>query len=144
MNQNLQILIGPFGRFIRKENGLIYYYKPHGITMDKSMVVTCLDKIRELDDSGNARLIVIQGFSVEYTFDAQYTILTTDLLAGLAYVTQNNAQYLIANLIQDIGKTLKAKFPIGIFANIRDAETLLLQTSVKTLATNHQAMVNPL
>lgn len=126
MDGKPQTITGPFGRFTRQENGLIYFYKADGITIDKPTAIKFLEIVFELDDSGLARIIVIQGKHVEYTFDAQQTLLTNKVLGGLAYVAKTTAQHLTAELLQDLAKTLKANFPVAVFGHIEEAEEWFL------------------
>ncbi len=126
MNDSSRTILGPHGRFVRQENGLIYSYKTDNVTIDKATALENLKSIRALDDSGMARLIVIQGRHVEYTFNAQHILLTNTLLSGLAFVIQTKTQLLTAGLLKDMAKTFKAKYPVAIFNHIEDAEDWLL------------------
>lgn len=126
MDNQSQTITGPHGRFTRKANGLIYFYKTDGVTIDESAALEYLESIRALDDSGTARVLVIQGKKVEYTFDAQYTLLTTTLQSGLAFVTENHTQRLTTSLLGDLARAFKAKFPVGIFESVEEAEAWLL------------------
>jgi hypothetical protein len=126
MTGMLQTIEGPHGRFTRQENGLIYFYKSDNVTIDKAAALEYLTSIRALDDSGTARLIVVQGHQVEYTFDAQYTLLTNTLLSGLAFVTKTNPQFLTAELLKELARAFKARYPVSIFESIEEAEAWLL------------------
>ncbi|MBK8903093.1 MAG: hypothetical protein IPM53_18025 [Anaerolineaceae bacterium] len=126
MDDKPQTITGPFGRLIRQENGLIYFYKADGITIDKPMAIKFIEIVSELDDSGSARVLVIQGDRVEYTFDAQQILLTNKVLGRIAYVATTTVQQLTTELLQDLAKTFKARFPVGIFGHIEEAEEWLL------------------
>jgi hypothetical protein len=126
MRDKSTTISGTFGRFTRKENGLIYFYKVDDIAIDKVTAMKFLEAVRELDDSGSAKILVIQGHRVEYTFDAQRVLLTTDLIGKLAYVIQSTTQQLTAELLQDMAKTLKSNYKIGIFRRVEEAEGWLL------------------
>ena len=93
---------------------------------DKAAALEYLESIRVLDDSGMARVIVVQGHHLEYTFDAQHTLMTNTLLGGLAFVTKTKSQLLTAELLRDLARTFKAKFPVAIFERIEEAEEWLL------------------
>lgn len=120
-------ITGSFGRFTLKENGIVYFYKEDDIAIDKSTAVEFLEIIRQLDDSGSARVLVVQGHRVEYTFDAQRTLLTSDLIDKLVYVIQTTTQQLTAELLQDMAKTLRSNYKVGIFQHVGEAEDWLLQ-----------------
>ena len=131
MNDSARTIQGPHGPFARQENGLIYFYKNDGVTIDKATALEYLKSVRALDDSGKARLIVIQGHHVEYTFDAQHVLLTNALISGLAFVIQTNTQLLTAGLLKDMAKTFQAKYPVAIFNHIEEAEEWLLALSAE-------------
>ena len=128
-DDNSTIVTGPFGRFTRKENGIIYFYKVDDIAIDKAMAAQFLEIIRELNDSGFAPILVIQGHRVEYSFDAQRLLLTSDLIGKLAYVIQTTTQLLTAELLQDMAKTLRSNYKVGIFQHVKEAEDWLLGVS---------------
>ena len=126
MQNKTQSIVGSFGRFTRDENGLIYFFKADDIAIDKSTAEKFLEIVAALDGSGTAQIIVIQGHRVEYSFDAQRLLLTSDLLANIAYVTQTTTQHLTAELLQDLAKTLRSHVEIQIFNHVEEAETWLL------------------
>ena len=126
MDDKLQTIAGAHGRFTRQENGLIYFYKADGIVTEKASALEYLESVRALDDSGTARLIVVQGRQIEYTFEAQHILLTNTYLGGLAFVTETKSQILTAELLKELARTFKAKFPVGIFDRIEEAEKWLL------------------
>lgn len=64
------------GHLYRAENGLIYFEKLDNAIMDKKAILEVLEVIYELDDSGSARIVVLQGHPVSYTFEAQQLFFT--------------------------------------------------------------------
>ncbi|MAT96825.1 MAG: hypothetical protein CL608_06750 [Anaerolineaceae bacterium] len=119
-------IAGSFGHFILKENGIVYFYKEDDIAIDEATAIEFLEIIRQLDDSGSALILVVQGHRVEYTFSAQRTLLTSDLIGKLAYVIQTTTQRLTAELLQDMAKTLRSHYKVGIFQRVEKAEAWLL------------------
>ncbi|MAT99654.1 MAG: hypothetical protein CL608_21135 [Anaerolineaceae bacterium] len=143
MGSQPQTIIGPHGRFTRQENGLIHFYKTDGVTIDEATALQYLESVRALDDSGTARVLVIQGKKVEYTFEAQHTLLTNKLLSGLAFVTQDNMQRLTTGLLRDLARAFRAKFPVGIFESVEEAEAWLLNGSnIKGVDNGHVSREN--
>ena len=126
MSDKSTTITGPFGRFTRKENGIVYFYKVDDIAIDQATAKEFLEIIRQLDDSGSAPILVVQGHRVEYTFDAQRTLLTSDLIGKLAYVIQTTTQQLTAELLQDMAKTLRSHYKVGVFQLVEKAEAWLL------------------
>lgn len=126
-NDKSTTIIGPFGRFTRKENGLIYFYKEDDIAIDKSTAIEFLEIIRQLDDTGFARILVIQGHGVEYSFEAQQQLLTSNLIGKLAYVIQTSTQLLTAELLQEMAKTLRSHYQVRVFQYRPEAEVWLLE-----------------
>lgn len=126
MQNKHQSIVGSFGRFTREENGLIYFYKADDIAIDKPTAEKFLGIVDTLDGSGAANIIVVQGHRVEYSFDAQRLLLTSDLLAKIAYVIQTTTQHLTAELLQDLAKTLRSHVEVRIFDHVEEAEAWLL------------------
>lgn len=126
MRDKSTTISGTFGRFTRKENGIIYFYKVDDIAIDQAIAKKFLEIIHELDNSGAARILVVQGHRVEYTFNAQRLLLTSELIGKLAYIIQTTTQLLTAELLQDMAKTLKSNYKIGIFRRVEEAEGWLL------------------
>lgn len=127
MHNKSQTITGPFGRFTRQANGLIYFYKQDDLAIDKATAQKFLDVVRTLDSSGAVRIIVVQGHGVEYSFDAQRLLLKNDVLGMIAYVIQTGTQYLTAELLQDVAKSLKSQIQVEIFQEIEAAEAWLLE-----------------
>ncbi len=127
MDDPSQTISGPFGRFTRQANGLIYFYKQDDLAIDTSTAQKLLDVIHALDDSGAARILVVQGHGVEYSFNAQRLLLKNDVIGMVAYVIQTSTQYLTAELLQDMAKSFKSQIKVAIFQDIEAAEVWLLE-----------------
>ncbi len=127
MDDPSQTISGPFGRFTRQANGLIYFYKQDDLAIDTSTAQNLLDVIHALDDSGAARILVVQGHGVEYSFNAQRLLLKNDVIGMVAYVIQTSTQYLTAELLQDMAKPFKSQIKVAIFQDIEAAEVWLLE-----------------
>lgn len=115
------------GSFTRKENGLIYFYKTNDLSIDKETAEHFLELFSQLDDSGQGKLIVIQGQRVEYSFDAQRTLLTNKYLSHVAYVLENSKQYVSGEVLQDMAKTFQSHIKVGLFQSVQEAEAWLLK-----------------
>lgn len=127
MDERPQTITGPFGRFTRQANGLIYFYKQNELAIDTSTAVKFLEIVRALDNSGAARIIVVQGHGVEYSFDAQRLLLKNDVIGRIAYVIETSAQYLTVELLQDVAKSFRSPIKVKIFQDIEKAEAWLLE-----------------
>ena len=122
MESKPQLIVGEFGRFIRRANGFIYFYKANGVSVDKPTAIDFLEIIQRLDDSGCAKMIVIQGSNTEYTFDAQRLLLTNNILGGIAYVVETGPQLMGAEVMQSLAKSLHSHYQVEIFPRVEDAE----------------------
>ncbi|MCA9955214.1 MAG: hypothetical protein H6657_10915 [Ardenticatenaceae bacterium] len=128
MDEQSQTITGPFGHFIRRANGLVYFYKRDDLAIDMSTAEKFLDTVRVLDDSGDARVMVIQGQGVEYSFEAQHLLLTNDVVGKVAYVIQTGTQYLTVELLQNMAKSFKSRMQLAIFQEVEEAEKWLLNS----------------
>lgn len=131
MDETSETISGPFGRFTRQANGLIYFYKQDDLAINTTTAQDFLEIIQSLDDSGRARILVVQGHGVEYSFDAQRILLANDVIGMIAYVIETSAQYITAELLQDVGKSFKSQIKVAIFQGIEDAEAWLLDEGSK-------------
>lgn len=119
-------VVRPFGWFIRGENGLVYFNKGNNLQIDRPTIEDVLQTVCQLDDSGKARLILIQGCQVEYTFEAQHYLIKSDALGGLACVARTHTQRIIAETVQSMATLLRANYPFRVFDDIVAAEAWLL------------------
>lgn len=126
MAKREQTVTSPFGHFTRRENELVYFYKTNDLTIDKQTAETFLELFSQLDDSGNGKLIVIQGLRVEYTFEAQRILLTNKFLSHVAYVVENSKQYMSAETLKDIARTFRSHIKVELFRTVEEAEAWLL------------------
>lgn len=126
MEPDKQTISSPFGNFMRGENGLVYFHKTNDLSIDKQTAEKLLEIISKLDDSGAAKVVVIQGRRVEYSFEAQRLLLTSSSLARIAYVIETASQYLTAELLQNISKTFRSHIRVEVFQQVKDAEDWLL------------------
>lgn len=127
MVNTLKTIDSPYGQVLYKDNGLVYYYKTDDLSMDQQAAKELLKTLRTIDDSGAIKIIVVQGQRVEYSFEAQRILLTSKLLAKIAYVIQTSTQYMTAELLQDIARTFRSHIEIELFQRVEEAEAWLLE-----------------
>ena len=127
MANNAQTVISPYGTIVRQENGLIYYYKSDDISIDSSVANELLKLLYTLDNSYAAKVIVVQGHRIEYSFEAQRLLLTSELFAKIAYVIETSTQFMTAELLQDLAKTFQSQAEIKLFQQVEEAEAWLLE-----------------
>lgn len=99
---------------------------PPNAFIDKQRVLTFLDTICKLDDSGSARVIVIHQGCPEFSPEAQLLLFNNKIIAGLACIARTNAQRLSAERFLGFAKSLSATFPVQVFSSIEKAEKWLL------------------
>lgn len=122
MAHKSQTIAKPFGNLTRRKNGIIYFCQNENTIIDGSEIVQILKFIRELDNSGDARMIVCADNNTVYTYDAQHLLLKNKILGALAFVVQ--AEYEPPNLERSevLSRLYEPKYPIAIFDNIKAAE----------------------
>lgn len=130
MDGKPRLIAGSFGQLLRKKNGLIYFYMQHdhNTVFDKQGVLTFLEIVHRLDDSGSARIIVIQNGCQEPTSEAQLLLVNSKLIAGLACIAVTNAQEFSAERFVGVVKSHPVSFPIQVFRLIEKAESWLLNS----------------
>lgn len=110
------------GHLHRAENGLIYYEKLDNAITDREAILEVLEAIYELDDSGSARIVVIQGHPVSYSFDAKQLFFAASGIEKVATVCKTKTQEEIFHLMQKIGRVFKSPIEIGVFNFVDEAE----------------------
>lgn len=60
-----------YGRVFRHENGLIFIYLKDDTSINLQQAQKLVEDVRTLDDSGQARLLVVQGNNNDLSFEAQ-------------------------------------------------------------------------
>lgn len=126
MNEDSLTITGPFGRLVRKENGVIYYYKQDDLVTDSATAVLILAAISQLDNSGQARIIVIQGLPTSYTYDAQEILSATTCLHKAALVAQNSTQFSTGSVLKSVAKAHRAAFEVEVFNSVAEAEAWIM------------------
>ena len=120
--ENLPTVTGNFGKLELGENGIIYYYKKDDLVTTYEVAVEVLDSICKLDNSGKARIILIQGVPTSYTFDAQQILAVATCMSKAAIVVQNAIQIQTGNVLKSIAKAHNAIFELEVFESIAEAE----------------------
>lgn len=110
------------GHLYRAENGLIYYEKVDYAVTDREAILEVLKAIYELDDSGSARIVVIQGQPVSYSFDAKQLFFAAPGIAKVTSVCRTANQEKVFHLMQKIGRLFKSPIEIGVFRFVDEAE----------------------
>ena len=122
MNDINQMITCCAGDFVRRENGLIYYNKKDDLITDERTALEFIDAIQQLDNSGSARVIVIQGQLASYTFEAQKLYFATAGVKKAALVCKNKTQEEVALLLKGMTKAFKSPTEVGVFRLVEDAE----------------------
>lgn len=122
MNTQPASISASYGRLTRHENGIIYYYKIDDLITDETVAQAVLDGIEQLDDSGSARVIVIQGQPTSYTYEAQALLFAAKSFIKAALVCGNPIQLTVGQLLQSLAKAHKSAFEVGVFITVEEAE----------------------
>lgn len=115
------------GRFIRHQNGLLYFYMHDNLPIDIAVARQMVSDARSLDDSGKARLMVIYGTNSDLTFGAQRYFATVTGFTHLAFVTRSRIQVEVGQLLSTVLQVLKSSYEFRVFHDVALAETWLLQ-----------------
>ena len=82
-----------YGRMFRHENGIIYLYVDNGLSIeDMPEAQQLVQDVQSLDNSGKARLLIVQGNNNNMTFSAQKYLGTVKGVTHLALVVQSRLQ----------------------------------------------------
>lgn len=114
-----------YGRLSLQENGIIYWYLPDGVSVDISEAQQLVQDVRTLDNSGSARLLIVQGTNNDFSFSAQKYLGTVDGVSHLALVVNNRFQAKIAQLFMSMMRWLRSPYEMRFFYQLSNAETWL-------------------
>ena len=115
-----------YGRIRRHDNGLVYFYFHDGISVCLEDARQIVELIRSLDDSGQARLLIVQGNSNDLTFEAQRYLGTINVLTHLALVTRGCLQAEVAQFFMGLLRILRSPYEMQTFYQVEAAEDWLL------------------
>ena len=60
-----------YGRMTRRENGIIYFYMKDDLSVDLPVAQQAVADVCTLDDSGQARLLIVLSHNNDIQFEAQ-------------------------------------------------------------------------
>ena len=132
--QSNQIKQTPYGRIFRHTNGIIYIYWRDNKSFTIHDARQIVADSRALDDSGRARLLVVQGINNDLSFEAQRYLGTVEGLTHLALVVQNKLQADVAQFFLALLKLFHSPYELRVFYRLKEAEAWLLSGSTLTLS----------
>ncbi|MCA9902036.1 MAG: STAS/SEC14 domain-containing protein [Ardenticatenaceae bacterium] len=118
-----------YGRVFRHENGLVCIYLADGVSLNLQKAQTLVEDVRAIDNSGKARLLVVQGVDNDLSFEAQRFLGTTKGLTHLALVVHSRFQTEVAQIFVKLINLLNSSYEMRVFHREKEAETWLLSKS---------------
>ena len=116
-----------YGRIFLHENGVVYIYFRDCTPIDLKVAQTLVDDVRALDDSGQTRLLVVQGKNNDMSFEAQHFLGTVHGVSHLALVVHNRLQAEVAKFFVSFLVFLRSSYEMRVFSQLKPAETWLLR-----------------
>lgn len=114
-----------YGRVFRHENGLIFIYLKDDTSINLQQAQKLVEDVRTLDDSGQARLLVVQGNNNDLSFEAQRFLGTVKGLTHLALVVHSRFQADVAKIFVSLLNLLNSSYEMKVFHLEADAEVWL-------------------
>ena len=118
--------IAPYGRIFHHDNGIIYIHVIDNASIDLPEAIQIIEDIRALDNSGKARLLVVQGSGNDMSFAAQTHLGKANAVSHFALVVQSRLQAEAANFFVRLIKMFRATYEMRIFHALIQAERWLL------------------
>jgi len=116
-----------YGRFLRRENGILYLYLNDDLTIDITVAQQMVSAARSLDDSGQIRLLIVYGTNSDLTFAAQRYFATVTGFTHLAFVTHSRLQVEVGQFLTTLLRVLKSSYEFRVFYDVAAAEAWLQQ-----------------
>ncbi len=115
-----------YGRFVRHENSILYFYMHNDLLIDVAEAQKMVSDACRLDDSGQARLIVVYGRNSDLTFGAQRYFATVTGFTHLAFVTSSRLQVEVGQFLTTLLRVLKSSYEFRVFYDVATAQAWLL------------------
>jgi len=115
-----------YGRVWRHENGLVYFYFHDGVSVCIEDARQIVELVRSLDDSGQVRLLIVQGSSNDLTFEAQRYLGTMPGVTHLALVTRGRLQAEVGQFFMGLQRVLRSPYEMQTFFQVQEAQNWLL------------------
>lgn len=116
-----------YGRVFRHENGIVYIYVDNNASINLPEAVQIIEDICAFDDSGQARLLVVQGSNNDMSFAAQSYLGKANAVGFFALVVQSRLQAEVAQFFINLIQIFRATYEMRIFYQLSQAEAWLTQ-----------------
>lgn len=123
------ILHANYGRIFRHPNGIVYLYLADHFSLKIGDAKQIVNDVRNLDNSGRARLIVVQGSHNDLSFEAQHHLGTVQGVTHLALVVRSKVQADVAQLFVSLLQLFRSPYELRIFHLLEQAEEWLLSVT---------------
>lgn len=122
-----KIIKSKYGRIVQHGNGLIYFFIQDDLSIDSDSAKEMVEIVTGLDNSGQVRLVIVQGVNVELTFGAQRYFGSTKGFSHLALVIESRLQAEVGQFLITMMRALHSPYEIKLFHDLEQAEAWLLQ-----------------
>ncbi len=124
-----EVIHAGYGRIFRHPNGIIYVYMADDLSVNVEDAKQLVSDVRQLDSSGQARLLIIQGTRNDLTFEAQYYLGKVHGATHLALVVRSKLQAEVAQFFVSLLQIFRSPYEMRVFHLLQQAEEWLLSAN---------------
>lgn len=115
-----------YGRIFRHPNNIIYIYMADDISLSIEDARQLVLDARKLDNSGQARLLIVEGARDDLNFEAQRYLATVRSVTFLALVVGSKVQADVAQFFLSMLRVFRSPYEMRVFHLLHQAEAWLL------------------
>ncbi len=115
-----------YGRIFRHPNNLIYIYMADDVSLTIEAARQLVLDVRRLDNSGQARLLIIEGVRNDLNFEAQRYLATVRGVTHLGLVVRSRLQADVAQFFIALLRVFRSPYEMRVFHLLHQAEAWLL------------------
>lgn len=124
-----EVIHAGYGRIFRHPNGIIYIYLADDVSLNIDDARQLVTDVRKLDNSGQARLLIIQGIRNDLNFEAQYYLGKVHGATHLALVVRSKLQAEVAQFFISMLQLFHSPYEMRAFHLLQQAEEWLISVN---------------
>lgn len=126
VNQSINTKQTTYGRIFRHPNGIVYVYMDDDVSVGIDDAKQLVIDVRALDNSGKARLLIVEGARNDMSFEAQYFLGTVRGVTHLALVVHSKLQAEVGQFFLSMLQVFHSPYEMRVFHLLQQGEAWLL------------------
>lgn len=115
-----------YGLIFRHVNGIVFIFMKDDLSISLPIAEKLVEDVRALDNSGQARLLIVQGQNNDLPFETQRYLGSVKGVIHLALVVHTRLQAEVAQFFIKLLYLLRSPYEMRVFNELDVAEAWLL------------------